>query len=83
VQLSERKGFQSWARGPRYVARSAGELHERPGVIARPLGMCGVQYHAEWHATVLACPGTDLIKVWPLPIEQPWYEDPFADKHTI
>ena len=54
-----------------------------PGVIVRPLGSCDVQYHAEWRATVLACPGIDLIKMWPLPIEQPWYEDPFADKRTF
>ena len=54
-----------------------------PGVIARPLGTCDVEYYAEWHATVLACPGVDLIKVWPLPIEQPWYEDPYADKRTV
>lgn len=54
-----------------------------PGVTARPLGPCDVQYHAKWRATVLACPGTDLIKVWPLPIVQPWYEDPFADKRTV
>lgn len=54
-----------------------------PGVIVRPLGPCDVQYHAEWHATVLACPRTDLIKLWPLPIDQPWYEDPYTDKRTF
>ena len=53
-----------------------------PGVIARPLGACDVQYHAQWNATVLACPHTDLIKVWPLPIVQPWYEDPFIDQQA-
>ena len=54
-----------------------------PGVIARPLGACDVEYYAEWHATVLACPHTDLIKLWPLPVEQPWYEDPYIDKRTV
>ena len=24
---------------------------------------------------MVACPGQDLIKVWPLPVEQPWWED--------
>lgn len=47
-----------------------------PGVIARPLGPCDVewfQYRAD--TIVLACPHTDLIKIWPLPVEQPWWED--------
>jgi hypothetical protein len=24
---------------------------------------------------VVACPGRDMIKVWPLPMETPWWED--------
>jgi hypothetical protein len=24
---------------------------------------------------VLACPRKDMIRLWPLPIQQPWYED--------
>jgi len=24
---------------------------------------------------VLASPGRDMIKVWPLPVEQPWFSD--------
>jgi hypothetical protein len=24
---------------------------------------------------VVACVGRDMIKVWPLPVEQPWCED--------
>ena len=24
---------------------------------------------------VLACPGVDAIRLWPLPVEQPWDED--------
>ena len=24
---------------------------------------------------VLACPGVDAIRLWPLPVEQPWVED--------
>ena len=24
---------------------------------------------------MVACPGQDMIKVWPLPVERPWWED--------
>ena len=24
---------------------------------------------------VLACPRMDMIRLWPLPVEQPWFED--------
>jgi hypothetical protein len=48
-----------------------------PGVIARLLGPCDVEWFEKWSgAVVLACPHADLIKVWPLPVQQPWYEDP-------
>lgn len=47
-----------------------------PGVIARPIGACDVEWFKQWGGViVIACPHTDLIKVWPLPIQQPWYED--------
>jgi len=26
-------------------------------------------------AALVACPGQDLMKVWPLPVERPWRED--------
>jgi hypothetical protein len=29
---------------------------------------------------VLACPRTDLIRLWPLPVQQPWFEDWWEDK---
>ena len=49
-----------------------------PGVVVRPLGPCDVDWFDKWAgAVVLACPHTDLIKVWPLPVQQPWYEDSF------
>jgi hypothetical protein len=48
-----------------------------PGVIARPLGWCDVEWFGKRDgAVVIACPHTDLIKLWPLPVEQPWHEDP-------
>lgn len=47
-----------------------------PGVIARPLGACEVEWFGERGGpVVLACPHTDLIKLRPLPVVQPWYED--------
>jgi hypothetical protein len=32
--------------------------------------------HTPIHAIVLACPGVDYIKLWLLPVEQPWQETP-------
>jgi hypothetical protein len=29
---------------------------------------------------VLACPRTDLIQLWPLPVVQPWFEDWWHNK---
>ena len=23
----------------------------------------------------MACPGVDMIRLWPLPVQQPWFED--------
>ncbi len=55
-----------------------------PGVIARPVGPCDVEWFEKWGgAIVIACPRTDLIKVWPLPMQQPWYEDPFYPPSTV
>jgi hypothetical protein len=54
-----------------------------PGVIARPLGPRDVEwFEKRGGAVVLACLHTDLIKVWPLPVQQPWYEDPFYQPAT-
>jgi len=32
---------------------------------------------------VLACPGVDAIKLWPLPVQQPWVEDKSVDQTVI
>ena len=54
-----------------------------PGVIVRPLGSCHVGWFEKWGgAIVLGCPHTDLIKVWPLPMQTPWYEDPLFPQDT-
>ena len=50
-----------------------------PGVITRPVGTCDVLWFGNrGGAVVVACPHTDLIKLWPLPVQQPWYEDPLV-----
>jgi hypothetical protein len=54
-----------------------------PGVMARPVGPCDVEWFERWGgAIILACPRTDLIKLWPLPVQQPWYEDPLYPQRT-
>ena len=32
---------------------------------------------------VLACPRTDYIRLWPLPIKRPWFEDRWDDNPEI
>jgi hypothetical protein len=50
-----------------------------PGVIARPLGPCDVEWFGKRGGlVVMTCPHTDLIKLWLLPVEQPWFEDPLV-----
>ena len=51
-----------------------------PGVIARPLGPCDVDWYGNRGGIVaLGCPHMDYIKLWPLPIEQPWFEHPLVN----
>ena len=37
-------------------------------------GGCYVDYHTP--AVALACPGVDYMRLWPLPVKQPWQETP-------
>ena len=46
-----------------------------PGVTSRPLGPCSVDWFSERPALVLACPRTDMIRLWPLPVVHPWFEE--------
>jgi hypothetical protein len=46
-----------------------------PGITSRPLGPCYLDWFSERPALVLACPRTDIIRLWPLPVEYPWFED--------
>ncbi len=44
-----------------------------PGVMARPLGPCDVDWFENGDGVlVLGCPHMDMLKLWPLPVEQPW-----------
>jgi hypothetical protein len=46
------------------------------GIWTLTLTGCHLGYHASIHAVALACPGVDYLKVWPLPVDQPWQETP-------
>ena len=45
----------------------------------RLVGRCELDYIDNTvqpvHTLALACPGMDYISLWPLPIQQPWFED--------
>jgi hypothetical protein len=46
-----------------------------PGVVTHAIGPCDVDWYGERRVLVVACPGQDLIRVWPLPVEQPRFSD--------
>ena len=46
-----------------------------PGVVTHAIGPRNVDWYGERPALVVACPGQDMIRVWPLPVEQPWFGD--------
>jgi hypothetical protein len=50
-----------------------------PGVTTRPLGPRYVDWFDEQGALVLSCPRTDMIRLWPLPVVHPWFEEPISD----
>ena len=35
---------------------------------------CDLDYHIPIRSVALACPGLDYMRLWPLPIQRPWYE---------
>jgi hypothetical protein len=43
-----------------------------PDVPKMPLGRCEVDLHGGRGIVAVACVGRDMIKVRPLPLEQPW-----------
>ena len=45
-----------------------------PSVVTRPVGPCAADWYSNYGALVLACPRQDLIRLWPWPIRQPWFE---------
>ena len=38
------------------------------------VGRCYLDYHANIQAVALACPGVDYVRLWPLPVVQPWWD---------
>jgi hypothetical protein len=54
--------------------------HYEVGVVGFKIGFgCSVDVfppELQWVTTVvIACPGTDMIRIWPLPVVHPWIED--------
>jgi hypothetical protein len=47
----------------------------RWNVYTVPLGRCDVDWHVDRGIVAVACVGRDTIRVWPLGVEQPWWED--------
>jgi hypothetical protein len=45
-----------------------------PGVLSWPAGSCALDWY-QGRAVVLACPGLDMLKLWPWPPAWPWFED--------
>lgn len=50
-----------------------------PGVIVHDLGPCALDWHRAQPALVVACPGRDMLRVWPLPVVAPWSEEPLEE----
>ena len=40
-----------------------------PNVYTVRLGRCSVDWHIDHGIVEVACPGRDMIEVWPLPVE--------------
>ena len=57
------------------VAALASEPRLTPNVYTVPLGRCYVDWHADRGIVAVACVGRDMIRVWSLPVETPWFED--------
>jgi hypothetical protein len=49
-----------------------------PSECTVSLGRCAVDWHAERGIVAVACVGRDMIKVWPLPVGTPRWEDAVA-----
>ena len=43
-------------------------------MVTHTIGPCDLDWHSGRRALVVACVGRDMIRVWPLPVEQPWWE---------
>ena len=74
-----------------YGVMSARTFHPIEGITAINLpAKCQLQYYyppvETVNTLVLTCPGTEMMRLWPLPVQQPWFErgherreNPFAE----
>ena len=46
-----------------------------PDVYTVRLARCSVDWHVERGIVAVGCPGRDMIRLWPLPVEAPMLED--------
>jgi len=46
-----------------------------PGVVTHTIGPCDLDWHSDRGIVAVACVGRDMIRVWSLPVETPWFED--------
>jgi len=44
-------------------------------VLALPVGSCDVQWFQGRGVVAVACVGRDMVRVWPFPVEAPWFEN--------
>jgi hypothetical protein len=44
--------------------------------MVRLVAGCEADYHTTIGAVALACPGVDYMRLWPLPMVQPWQSTP-------
>ena len=44
--------------------------------MVRLVAGCEMDYHTSIRAVALACPGVDYMRMWPLPVVQPWESTP-------
>lgn len=65
-----------------FIAWQALGYELAPGVVVHDIGPCALDWHRARPALVLACPGRDMLRVWPLPFMSPWFEDPIEDKRS-
>ncbi len=49
----------------------------KPGIVVRPLLTCHLEWRDRWGVVLFVCPGQEVVKVWPMPLEYNWIEIDF------